>query len=144
MFGERIVMQTPEAIELIPPLNDGTFAYLMLFMDGNRIDLTLVPLEQRENWNRGDKLARVLLDKDNIVPVLSDPTDCEYWVQKPTQKLFDDCLNECWWVSTYVAKGLWRNELTYAYDHLSIVREMLIQMMKWKVSMQTDFSSKYR
>ena len=140
VFGERIVMQTPEAIELIPPLNDGTFAYLMLFTDGNRIDLTLVPFEQSKTWNRGDTLAQVLLDKDQLLPDLTAPTDIDYWIQKPTQKFFDDCCNECWWVSTYVAKGLWRNELTYAYDHLSIVREMLIQMLKWKIGVQTDFS----
>jgi aminoglycoside 6-adenylyltransferase len=140
LFGKRIVMQTPEAIELIPPVDDGTFAYLMLFEDGNRIDLTLVPESMADSWNGGDALAIVLLDKDQQLPILPPSTDQAYWVQPPTQKLFDDCCNECWWVATYVAKGLWRGELTYAYDHLSIVREMLIQMMNWKIGIQTQFS----
>lgn len=122
LFGKRIVMQTPEAIELIPPLDDGRFAYLMLFEDGNRIDLTLVPESMADSWNGGDALAIVLLDKDQQLPILPPSTDQAYWVQPPTQKLFDDCCNECWWVATYVAKGLWRGEMTYAYDHLSIVR----------------------
>ncbi|MFK3937118.1 aminoglycoside 6-adenylyltransferase [Alkalihalobacillus sp. NPDC078783] len=139
-FGKRIVMQTPEAIDLIPPLDDGTFAYLMLFEDGNRIDLTLVPQSMADSWNGGDELAVLLLDKDQKLPILPPSTDQAYWVQPPTQKLFDDCCNECWWVATYVAKGLWRGELTYAYDHLSIVRDMLIQMMNWKIGIRTHFS----
>lgn len=139
-FGKRIVMQTPEAIDLIPPLDDGTFAYLMLFEDGNRIDLTLVPQSLAATWNGGDALAVVLLDKDQQLPALPPSTDEAYWVQPPTQKYFDDCCNECWWVATYVAKGLWRGELTYAYDHLSIVRDMLIQMMNWRIGIQTQFS----
>ncbi|MCP3776336.1 aminoglycoside 6-adenylyltransferase [Paenibacillus sp. MZ04-78.2] len=140
-FGSRIIMQKPEEMKLIPPELDGTFPYLMLFTDGNRIDLTLCPFEQKDNWNRDDKLAVVLLDKDDCLPKLPAPTDEDYWVKRPSAKLFADCCNEFWWVSTYVAKGLWRQEMLYAQDHLNVaVRPMLIQMLEWQVGIQTDFS----
>lgn len=140
-FGSRIIMQKPEEMKLIPPELDGKFPYLMLFADGNRIDLTLCPFEQKDNWNSGDKLAVVLLDKDNCLPRLPVPTDEDYWVKRPSPKLFADCCNEFWWVSTYVAKGLWRQEMLYAQDHLNaVVRPMLIQMLEWQVGIRTDFS----
>src|SRR4051794_32053981 len=47
-FGEMMIMQMPEEMSLIPPEKDGCFAYLMQFMDGNRIDLTLVPVDLAE------------------------------------------------------------------------------------------------
>lgn len=140
-FGSRIIMQTPEDTELFPPELDGNFAYLMLFSDGNRIDLTLCPVEKKENWNNGDKLSIVLLDKDRALPNLSEPTDQDYWVKRPSAALYADCCNEFWWVSTYVAKGLWRREITYAMDHLNMcVRPMLIKMLEWKVGLDTGFS----
>ncbi|XOK60963.1 aminoglycoside 6-adenylyltransferase [Paenibacillus elgii] len=140
-FGSRIIMQKPEEMKLIPPELDGKFPYLMLFADGNRIDLTLCPFEQKNNWNSGDKLAVVLLDKDDCLPQLPAPTDEDYWVKRPSAKLFADCCNEFWWVSTYVAKGLWRQEMLYAQDHLNAaVRPMLIQMLEWLVGIDTDFS----
>ncbi|SCW83888.1 aminoglycoside 6-adenylyltransferase [Paenibacillus tianmuensis] len=140
-FSSRIIMQKPEEMKLIPPELDGKFPYLMLFTDGNRIDLTLCPFEQKDNWNSDDKLAVVLLDKDNCLPNLPAPTDEDYWVKRPSAKLFADCCNEFWWVSTYVAKGLWRHEMLYAQDHLNTaVRPMLIQMLEWQVGIQTDFS----
>lgn len=140
-FGSRIIMQTPEKMDLFPPELDGNFSYLMLFADGNRIDLTLCPLDKKENWNSGDKLAVVLLDKDHCLPKLAAPTDEDYWVQRPSAEFFADCCNEFWWVSTYVAKGLWRQEMLYALDHLNIVvRPMLIKMLGWQVGIQTDFS----
>ncbi|MCS7462723.1 aminoglycoside 6-adenylyltransferase [Paenibacillus doosanensis] len=140
-FGSRIIMQTPEDMDLFPPDLDGNFSYLMLFADGNRIDLTLCPIEKKENWNNGDKLSVVLLDKDHALPKLPAPTDRDYWVRRPSAAFYADCCNEFWWVSTYVAKGLWRQEMTYAMDHLNNnVRPMLIKMLEWKVGVDTDFS----
>ncbi|MEC0333196.1 aminoglycoside 6-adenylyltransferase [Paenibacillus sp. FSL R5-0527] len=140
-FGSRIIMQTPEDMKLLPPELDGNYSYLMLFSDGNRIDLTLCPVEKKANWNNGDKLSIVLLDKDRALPHLPEPTDQDYWVKRPSAALYADCCNEFWWVSTYVAKGLWRREMTYAMDHLNIcVRPMLIKMLEWKVGLDTGFS----
>jgi len=82
----------------------------------------------------------VLLDKDHIFPKLPSPTDEDYWVKKPSQQVFNDCTNEFWWVSTYVAKGLWRNEILYAMDHLQIIRSMLLKMLEWKVGIETNFT----
>ncbi len=45
-FGELMILQMPETIEIIPPANNGCFSYLMQFSDGSRIDLTLVPVEK--------------------------------------------------------------------------------------------------
>lgn len=140
-FGSRIIMQTPEDMKLLPPELDGNYSYLMLFSDGNRIDLTLCPVEKKANWINGDKLSIVLLDKDCALPHLPEPTDQDYWVKRPSAALYADCCNEFWWVSTYVAKGLWRREMTYAMDHLNMcVRPMLIKMLEWKVGLDTGFS----
>src|ERR1051325_6799914 len=39
-FGEMMILQLPDDMQDPPPSDDGSFAYLMQFMDGNRIDLT--------------------------------------------------------------------------------------------------------
>ncbi|MDR9857950.1 aminoglycoside 6-adenylyltransferase [Paenibacillus sp. VCA1] len=140
VFGDRIIMQKPEEMKLIPPSMDGNYAYLMLFTDGNRIDLTLCPIEKKDHWNGGDRLAVVLLDKDRSLPRLAEPTDEEYRVRQPTAKLYADCCNEFWWVSTYVTKGLWRKEILYALDHLNIIRGMLVKMLEWQAGILTGFS----
>jgi len=139
-FGERIIMQKPEAMSMFPPDLGNYFSYLMLFTDGNRIDLTLVPLEEKESYRESDKLLQVLLDKDNCLD-LPPATDVDYWVKRPSAEFFADCCNEFWWVSTYVAKGLWRKEILYAMDHLQLyVRPMLMKMLEWHVGIQTHFS----
>lgn len=133
-FGSRLIMQTPENMVLFPPTGNGKFTYLMLFEDGNRIDLTLCPKELAETWNEGDGLAEILLDKQQLLPVLAKATDQEYWIKCPTQEEFSDCCNEFWWVSTYVVKGLCRNELFYAADHLNeICRKELLRLLSWQV-----------
>lgn len=141
VFGERLIMQTPEAMSLYPPELNGWFTYLMLFTDGNRIDLALIPVEEAEKYYKSDQLIRILMDKDGLFPQIQTPTDEDYHVRKPTKEHFADCCNQFWWVSTYVAKGLWRKEILYAIDHLNnYVRFELLRMLSWKAGIITDFS----
>lgn len=139
-FGKIAVMQTPDNMELFPCENEGTFAYLMQFVDGNRIDLTLMPVCLVNQYCYKDELAVILLDKENIFHEIPQSNDHQYYVKKPTQQEFYDCANEFYWVSTYVAKGLVRHELNYAMKHLNEnVREMLLLMLSWKVGCENDF-----
>jgi aminoglycoside 6-adenylyltransferase len=141
VFGERIIMQMPQAMSLVPPESGRRFPYLMLFTDGNRIDLTLVPLDEKEQFIAENNMRVVLLDKDGILPPLPAPTDEDYRVRKPTPAQFADCCNEFWWVSTYVAKGLWRREMVYAQEHLNAyMRPMLMYMLEWQVGFATGFT----
>lgn len=140
VFGERLIMQTPESMALFPPELGGRFSYLMQFADGNRIDLLLVPIEEKSLYCREDSLTIILLDKDKSLPSIPPPSDEDYWVKKPSAEFFADCCNEFWWVSNYVAKGLWREEILYAQEHLHSIRSMLIKMLEWQVGIQTDFS----
>jgi aminoglycoside 6-adenylyltransferase len=138
-FGELMILQTPEDMVDPPAENDGHYAYLMQFLDGNRIDLSFYPLENISTCTE-DSLTVVLLDKDQRIPELPPPSDRDYLPQPPTARLFDDCCNEFWWVSVYVAKGLWRDELTYAKHMQDVyVREQLMKMLVWYFGIQTGF-----
>ena len=59
----------------------------------------------------------------------------------PTEKQFQDCCNEFWWVTPYVAKGLWRGELTYAKCMLEdvVIHEQLLKMLTWYFGIKTGF-----
>jgi len=140
-FGDRLIMQMPEAMAMFPPDLGNRFSYLMLFKDGNRIDMTLIPIEEKDDYVKEDKLMQVLLDKDGLFPDVPPSTDIDYWVKRPSAAFFADCCNEFWWVSTYVAKGLWRQEILYAQDHLNnLMRPMLMKMLEWEAGIRTDFS----
>jgi aminoglycoside 6-adenylyltransferase len=138
-FGELLILQTPEAMGDPPPLNDGRFSYLMQFTDGNRIDLTLFPTARLHELRR-DSLSLLLLDKDGVVEPFPAPNESDYLPKPPNAKAFSDCCNEFWWVCTYVAKGLWREEIVYAkYMFDRVVREQLMKMLTWHVGVKTRF-----
>jgi aminoglycoside 6-adenylyltransferase len=137
-FGELMILQTPEDMGEPPPENDGHYAYLMQFKDGTRIDLSFYPLDRAASLTE-DSLSLVLLDKDGLIPDLPPPSTRSYLPKPPDARSFHDCCNEFWWVSPYVAKGLWRDELTYARTMLEIVREQLMRMLTWYVGVNTGF-----
>ncbi|MGW8959208.1 aminoglycoside 6-adenylyltransferase [Paenibacillus sp. NPDC055715] len=111
-FGELIIMQTTDENMKPVPISHDRFAFLMLFTDGNRIDLTLYPADNIANLER-DSLSVLLLDKDGLVEPFPPPSLQDYMTLPPTFQTFANSCNEFWWVSTYVAKGLWRQELPY-------------------------------
>jgi len=139
VFGNRIIMQKPEAMELFPPEIDW-FSYLMIIEDGVKIDLSLIPISLLEKYLKGDKLIKILLDKDGLVKDPPVPTDEDYRIKKPSAAFFDDCCNEFWFVSTYVAKGLLRSELPYAAWHMEqIAREQLFNMLSWRIGVDFGY-----
>ena len=139
-FGERMIMQLPDDMLDPPPAVDDSYAYLIQFADGNRIDLSLFPVARLDELER-DSQSVLLLDKDGIIEPFPPPNDRDYLPQPPTGKSFADCCNEFWWVSTYVAKGLWREEITYAKAMQDqVVRPMLMKMLNWYIGIQTGFS----
>ncbi len=138
-FGELMILQLPDDMGDPEPENNGTYAYLMQFMDGNRIDLSFHPLESVDTIQQ-DSLSRVLLDKDKRIAALPAPSDRGYWPKPPSAKAFEDCCNEFWWVSVYAAKGLWRGELTYAHSILDgYVRDQLMKLLTWYFGINTGF-----
>ncbi|MES3712839.1 aminoglycoside 6-adenylyltransferase [Staphylococcus ureilyticus] len=147
-FGNRIITQFPEAQDLYPSELEERYPILMLFDDYNRIDLTLLSKNKLSEYLAEDKLIKVLLDKDNLLPKNNSVSEVSYWISKPYQKLFDECINEFYWVSTYVIKGIWRNELLYSIDHLNICRRMLLLMLAWdegyKFGFQVNFGKSFK
>ncbi|HTE27162.1 aminoglycoside 6-adenylyltransferase [Flavitalea sp.] len=140
VFGDIIIRQLPDEMSFGKKDHDG-FAYLMILEDGNRIDLTLYPLEKITNNYWPDSLTVCLLDKDNRFETLPLPNDSDYFIKQPSAKEFSDVCNEFWWVSTYVAKGLSRNEVTYAKEMLeTAIRPMFMKIIEWKIGADNDFS----
>ncbi len=139
VFGERLIMQKPEDMELFPAEEKG-FSYLMLFWDDVKIDLTLLPLDLIDEYFTWDKLVKLLLDKDNRIALSPVPTDIDYHLQRPTERMFDDCCNEFWNTVPYVVKGLCRKEILFAIDHMNdIVRKELLRMISWLVGIERGF-----
>lgn len=134
-FGELVILQQNDFIV------DGTesFIFLMLFTDGVRIDLSFQPLSKLVHVAE-DSLTVVLLDKDGCIPPLPPPSDTGYYLKRPTQKEFDEAINEILWCSNNVAKGLWRGELAYTkYMYEVIIRECIIKTLSWYVAVQHDW-----
>jgi aminoglycoside 6-adenylyltransferase len=141
LLGDRLMMQMPEDKVIPPAVNDGRYIYLMQFKDGNRIDLSLIPLEKIDELIKRDSLSILLLDKDGIIGSLTPSNDRDYHIKRPSEKEFMDSCNEYWWICLNISKGLWREELTYVmFMYEQINRNVLIRMIEWNIGIKTDFS----
>ena len=108
--------------------------FLMLFEDGNRIDLTLCPKEHMQEWVDSEADFKVLKDNKGLFEVYQ-PNLKRYWTTLPTEEEFAASCNEFWWVSAYVVKGIRRDQLIYTTDHLyGICQQELLKILAWQVA----------
>lgn len=108
--------------------------YLMLFEDGNRIDLTLCPKDHIQEWVESEADFTVLEDTKGLFETYS-PSPGRFWIHPTTETDFEKACNEFWWVSAYVVKGICRNQLIYATDHLyGICQKELLKVLAWQVA----------
>ena len=125
-FGNRLISQHNVV--------DHRYLYLMLFEDGNRIDLTLYPKEYIQEWVDSEANFEVIKD-DNGLFEAYQPISKRYWTTPPTEEEFAATCNEFWWVSAYVVKAIRRNQLIYATDHLyGICQQELLKALAWQVA----------
>jgi len=137
-FGKPLIMQMPEAMRW--PDGCGHFVYLMIFPDGNRIDLSFEFTRYIDDGEPAD----VLLDKDNgsgFLPILPAQSDKHWHIKPPSPFFFYSCCNNFWWCLNNVAKGIARDELPYVMHMLNeVVRAELHYMIEWYIGTQHGFN----
>lgn len=108
--------------------------HLMLFEDGNRIDLTLCPKEHIKEWVDSEADYTVLKDDKGLFESYL-PSPKRYWTNPASQTDFEKSCNEFWWVSTYVVKGICRKQVIYTTDHLyGICQQEFLKILAWQVA----------
>ena len=121
--------------------------YLMLFEDGNRIDLTLCPKEHIQEWVDSEAGFTVLEDEKGLFESYS-PSPKRFWIHPATETDFKNSCNEFWWVSAYVVKGICRHQVIYATDHLyGICQQELLKILAWQVASEkgaVDIGKNYK
>ena len=125
-FGKRIIEQEVSL--------GNRCLYLMLFEDGNRINLTLCPKEHIQEWVDSEAGFTVLEDEKGLFESYS-PSPKRFWIHLTTETDFKNSCNEFWWVSAYVVKGICRKQIIYATDHLyGICQQELLKVLAWQVA----------
>ncbi len=121
--------------------------YLMLFEDGNRIDLTLCPKDLIQEWVDSEAGFAVLEDPNGLFEPYS-PSPQRFWTNPASAIEFENACNEFWWVSAYVVKGICRKQAIYATDHLyGICQQELLKVFAWQVASdrgEVDIGKNYK
>lgn len=140
-FGEPAIVQEPDKNAIAEGADldvNISYAWMMLFKDGNRIDLRINPV--CEDYGN-EELAVILLDKDNILSQIPPPSEVDFYVKKPTKGQYISATNNFWWCLQNVAKGIARDELTYAMNmYIQVVHGKLESMTEWYIGIYNDFS----
>ena len=87
---------------------------------------------------------RVLLDKTGVTARWAEPTYRAHIPAPPTQVEYDALVDEFWWSSSYVAKGLWRGEVVNAKLALDVDMKLgvLRRFLEWQIELANEWAVK--
>lgn len=147
--NEKWVFHFGDVIADINERNSKSLTRLVLYSDGVRIDFQIYTVSEfnrrTENasipahWDIGYK---VLLDKDQLMTALAQPSYTKFNIKQPSEKEFALLLKDFWWDTTYVSKSLWRDEIFYAkYIFDSLLRsKYLLKILEWHIGLHHNWS----
>ncbi len=144
IFGEIAIVQEPDSNDL----GWGTdcdftksYGWLILFKDGNRIDLHIMVRETAMEHYLSDSLTVPLMDKDHLLPQIPPSSDADYRIKVPAKQVYNGCCNEFWWCLNNVAKGIKRDQIPYAMRmYTQVVHVELDKMVEWYIAMDHEDS----
>ncbi|ERJ11975.1 aminoglycoside 6-adenylyltransferase [Haloplasma contractile] len=134
-FGDLVMMQQNDF--------ENGYIFLMQFKDNVRIDLSFSDVSTIKEAAKEDSLTKILLDKDEVFEKgeLDKPNESIHCVSKPTEQEFNEVLNEFWWIQVNIAKGIWRDELSYAkYMYDVILIGCIRKIISWKIGSENDWN----
>lgn len=138
-FGDILIMQKPNEFRNKTEYN--CFAYLMQFQDLTRIDLRLIKPEFLEDY-LDDAFSKVLLDKKNKYLDYNFERSSLYETKQLSEDEINKILNEIYWVSTYVVKGIARNDIMYSEFMISNpIKNAFIKLLKQKILIEKELDS---
>jgi aminoglycoside 6-adenylyltransferase len=121
----------------------------VVYDDGVKVDWSIWPESLLGRVAGADPLPddldvgyRVLLDESGSTAGWPSPTFRAHVPRPPSADEYDALVREFWWSSTYVAKGLWRGELTLAKFALDVDLKLdaLRRMLEWRLELEHDWS----
>lgn len=137
IFGDRIMLKV---------LGSKTILYMMLFTDGNKIDLHILPPEIYENStereaNEAKEELVLLYAKDDFIKPFPPATRKGFNINLPDESEYNNVCNSFWFFTQCVAKGINRDELPYAQYWLNRdMRDNFHKMIEWYIGQKTNYS----
>lgn len=126
-----------------------TLNSMVLYDEGAKIDYSVWPVALAARIRETGKLPpdldlgyRGLLDKDGLTANWPPPTHTAYAPTKPSAQEYQALIEEFWFVATYVAKYLWREELLTAKVILDYELKYLLlrKLLDWRIAIDRQWA----
>lgn len=128
-----------------------TYFRSAIYQNAVKIDYSIWPVELLSRIAASAHLPdqldvgyRVLLDKDQQTAGWKPPSYQAHIPTRPTASEYQALVEEFWWVATYVAKSLWRDDLVFARWVLDcdLKLEAMRRMLEWRIEIEQNWSVK--
>lgn len=139
LFQEILLLEKKDDFRFFNKNMGDNVTYHIVLDDITRLKLTYLKANTIQSYIDSDSLAKILMDKDELLRGNTHYTDVKYRIQKPAEEEFVSCCNDFYLTALNIAKGLYRDEVVYAIQIWQILRKKVDQMTSYYIGTEYDF-----
>jgi aminoglycoside 6-adenylyltransferase len=116
------------------------YARLLLLKDGFKMDVSFQDVQYAKEAIHMP-LYKVILDKDNIIPVPPVTDESNFYTKPPTKESFHHILNEFFFDTSYVVKSIRRNELFFTRFMFGVLNKKIKALLGWYLGYDSNYTT---
>ena len=133
-FGDLAILQQND-------FENNAFIFLLQYSNSLRIDLSFYDIKYLEKNLKNDSLSILLYDREELAGNIPEPKENSYFVERPSKQVWNETLNELWWLQCCIAKELWRDEIPLAKKLYDVhMMDCLRDLVSWYIAVDKEWS----
>ena len=138
-FDSLLILKNKGGITFFKKLYQDTIQHIVVLDDITKLNLTFILYRDAQEYLDKDSLAKVLLDKEDLLQGQGKLSEVNYRIQKPTEEEFLDCCNHFFVIVLNIAKGLYYGKVLYAINIYLEAKKYLDEMTAYYIGSNHNF-----
>lgn len=138
-FGSLLTLQKKEGMQFLKKFYQNSLRYILVLDDITKLDITFILYNEAQEYLDKDSLAKVLLDKEELLEGKEELSEATYRQHKPSQEEFLNCCRNFFVISLNIGKGLYHDKVLYSTNIYMEAKKYLDEMTAYYIGCNYNF-----
>ena len=138
-FGSLLTLQKKEGMQFLKKFYQNSLRYILVLDDITKLDITFILYNEAQEYLDKDSLAKILLDKEDLLEGKEELSEATYRQHRPTREEFLNCCSNFFVTSLNIGKGLYHDKVLCSTNIYMEAKKYLDEMTAYYIGCNYNF-----
>ena len=138
-FGSLLTLQKKEGMQFLKKFYQNSLRYILVLDDITKLDITFILYNEAHEYLDKDSLAKILLDKEDLLEGKEELSEATYRQHRPTREEFLNCCSNFFVTSLNIGKGLYHDKVLCSTNIYMEAKKYLDEMTAYYIGCNYNF-----